>query len=92
MGMDMRSIDLGQDAQTVSIGRFHVKRPMRVAPAQNTRYWCTDLSDRGLSLGFVWCGSAADFERLGSGRCHALQADADLHGAALLSFTRTDDT
>lgn len=80
---------MGKDAATLKIGNYNVNPPMRVAPGINTRYWCTDLADGGLSLGFTWTGSEADIDRLKSGRCHAQQADADLHGRALLSFTRT---
>lgn len=79
------------DAHTIRIGKFNVNLPMHKAPKLNTRYWCTELGDSGLSLGYIWRGSNDDIERLKSGRCHALQADADLHGKALLSFTVPDD-
>lgn len=81
---------MSKDAHTIRIGEFDIKVPMRTAPKLNTRYWCAELGESGLSLVYIWRGSNEDVERLQSGRCHALQADADLHGKALLSFTSPD--
>ena len=77
--------------RTIMINGFEVPEPLRVEPYIYTEVWVTSLSSdiHWLKLG-AGRGSPEARECLRLGLLHLAREDAELHRAALLSFTKQE--
>jgi hypothetical protein len=77
----------------ITVGEHSFPEPMRVAPADGTRYWCVDIT---INSGLItetctWRNDRWDEMAMGYGICHTTQAAAEAHAKALIALTEVKE-
>ena len=68
--------------KTITVGKYEVAEPMKVAPAIGTRYWWLDFRDRQPVDSYEWTNGPVDKSLLKSGMCWLNPEDAELAAKA----------
>lgn len=70
----------------ILINGFKVPEPMRVAPADGTRYFALHLITECVE--HMWSSDEGDRALLDAGICHLTREATEIHATAVLSFTK----
>ena len=69
--------------QTITIGKYEVAEPIKVAPTENTLYWTLNQIAEGTASSYTWSGDDIDNMFLDSGMCWLKREDAELAAKAI---------
>ena len=69
--------------RTITIGKYVVAEPMKVAPAEGTQYWGLQPGNEGGLYHDYWSDCPFEHLRIKSGMCWLKQEDAELAAKAI---------
>lgn len=69
--------------QTITIGKYEVAEPMKVAPAEGTQYWGIQPGNEGGLYQDHWADCSFEHLRIKAGMCWLKREDAELAAKAI---------